>query len=312
MATRHQPLTIPAKRAGSGGLGRFLHANARYLLPAPAVVTLLLLCVFPVVYTLYMSGHAWSGSQVQAPEFVGLGNYVEALTADDRFWAAVWRTVVFTLAGLVLQVGLGVALAVLFNREFFGKGLLRTLYLLPFVATPAAIALIWMMLYNPAVGVLNFFLESVGLPKSQWAYSAATVLPSLILVDTWEHTPIVFLITLAGLATLPQDPYESAQIDGASGWQTFWHITLPLLRPTIAVAALFRAIDALKAFDIIYAMTQGGPGEASETLNIYVYYSAFQYFRFGYASSLLVLFFALILGVCLVIIKLRREAEAQG
>jgi len=287
-----------------------LHTHARYLLPAPAVVTIVLLCIFPVVYTLYMSLHSWTGSQVRAPEFVGLANYLEILTADKRFWAAVWRTALFTLGGLVLQVSLGVALAVFFHRDFLGRGLVQTLYLLPFVATPAAIALIWMMMYNPAIGVFNYFLETVGLPKSQWAYSAATVLPSLIIVDTWEHTPIVFLITLAGLATLPREPFESAQIDGATGWQSFWHITLPLLRPTIAVAVLFRAIDALKAFDIIYAMTQGGPGDASETLNVYIYYSAFQYFRFGYASSLLVLFFVLILGVCLIIIRYRRQVEA--
>ncbi|MHB1417433.1 MAG: carbohydrate ABC transporter permease [Chloroflexota bacterium] len=266
------------------------------------------LCIFPVVYTAYMGFHDWSGSRLVAPAFVGAQNYADILGGDERFWSSLWRTAIFTIGSLILQVTLGVGLALLFNREFWGKGLMRTLYLLPFVATPAAIALIWMMMYNPAVGVFNFLLSLVGIPGQQWTYGQGQVLAALVVVDTWEHTPLVMLICMAGLAALPQDPYESAQIDGASSWQQLIYITLPLLRPTIAVAALFRVIDALKSFDIIYVMTQGGPGFASETLNIYTFFAAFQYFRFGYASSLLVIFFAIILGVCLVIIKLRREA----
>lgn len=290
-------------------LGGLLHAHARWVLPAPAVVTIALLCAFPAAYTLYMSVHGWSGSQVRPPELVGALNYLEAVRDDERFRMAVGRTLLYTLGSLALQVPLGVALAVLFNREFLGKGLVRTLYLLPFVATPAAIALIWVLIYNPATGVLNYLLGLVGLPAGQWTYAADSALWALVVVDTWQHTPLVMLIALAGLASLPPEPFESAQIDGASPWQRFWHVTLPLLRPTIAVAALFRAIDALKAFDLIFAMTQGGPGEATETLNLYIYLAAFQYFRFGYASSLLMLFLALILGVCLVIIQGRRQSE---
>ena len=285
-----------------------LHPYARYVLPAPAVVTLVLLCAFPAAYTLYMSLHGWSGSQRTAPQFVGVLNYVEAFRDDERFRAATWRTILYTVGALAVQVPLGVALAVFFNREFLGKGFVRTLYLLPLVATPAAIALIWVLIYNPATGVLNYLLQLAHLPTGQWTYAAHSALWALVIVDTWQHTPLVMLIALAGLAALPADPYESAQIDGATAWQRFWYITLPLLRPTIAVAALFRAIDALKAFDVIFAMTQGGPGEATETLNIYIYLAAFQYFRFGYSSSLLMLFFALILGVCLVIIKARRQS----
>ena len=296
--------------SGAGrDLGGRLHRAAPLVLPAPAVITIALLCAFPAVYTLYMSFQAWTGSQIRPPEFVGFLNYLEAVRDDERFQMAIWRTVLYTAGSLALQVPLGVALAVFFNREFPAKGLVRTLYLLPFVATPAAIALVWVLIYNPATGVLNYLLELAYLPKGQWTYGAGSALWALVIVDTWQHTPLVMLISLAGLAALPQDPYESAQIDGASPWQSFWHITLPLLRPTVAVAALFRAIDALKAFDVIFAMTQGGPGEATETLNIYIYLAAFQYFRFGYSSSLLMLFFALILGVCLMIIKGRRQAE---
>ena len=301
-----------ARTLVAGGLSGFLDRNARWVLPAPAVVAIVALCVFPVAYTLYMSFHDWSGSRVAAPQFVAVKNYVDIFAGDERFWGSLWRTALFTVGALALQLTAGVGLALLFNREFFGRGLVRTLYLLPFVATPAAIALIWMMMYNPAVGVFNYLLSLIGITGQQWAYSQNQVLGALMIVDTWEHTPVIMLICLAGLASLPTEPYESAQIDGASGLQQLLYITLPLLRPTIAVAALFRAIDAIKTFDIIYVMTQGGPGLASETLNIYAFFAAFQYFRFGYASSLLVIFFAIILGVCLLIIKLRREAEVAN
>ena len=286
------------------------HSN--WILPAPALILLVLLCIFPVAYTLYMSFHKWSGSRIVGPEFLWFKNYIDLFTTDERFWGALWRTVVYTFGCLVFQLSAGLGLAVLFNREFFGRGLMRTLYLMPFVATPAAIALVWMMMYNPAVGVFNFFLGKLALPGQDWAYSRSQVLFALVIVDTWEHVPLVMLICTAGLASLPSEIYESAEIDGASRFQQFIYLTLPLLRPTIAVAALFRTIDALKAFDIIFVMTQGGPGYASETLNIYSYFAAFQYLRFGYASSLLMVFFVIILGVCLVIIKLRREAEAAN
>lgn len=281
-------------------------------MPAPAVIVLVLLFIFPFAYMLYMSINDWSGSMLVGPRFVALKNYVALITSDQRFLDALVRTLGFTVGALALQLVLGLALALLFNREFFGQGLVRTLYLLPFVATPAAIALIWMMMYNPAVGVLNYLLSLVHLPGQSFVYSQKQALAALLVVDTWEFTPLIMLICAAGLASMPVDPYESAQIDGANRWQQFIYITLPLMRPILAVAALFRVIDALKTFDIIYIMTNGGPGNATETLNIYLYFSAFQYLRFGYASALMVIFFALILGICLVIIKLRRNAETAN
>jgi multiple sugar transport system permease protein len=174
------------------------------------------------------------------------------------------------------------------------------------VATPVAIALVWMMMYNPTLGVMNYLVGLAGLGPYKWVSNAAIVVPALAVVDTWEWTPLITLITLAGLATLPLEPYESALIDGASAAQMFWRITLPLLRPTIIVALLFRAIDCLKTFDIIYVMTQGGPGFASETLNVYTFQVGLFYFHIGYASSLLVILFALVLAVSLILIKVRR------
>ena len=263
---------------------------------------------FPVAYTLYMSVHSWYASSLVSPSFNGLENFRRAFVDDDRFRNALWLTVYFTGLATALQLVLGVALALVLNRPFRGKGLVRSIFLLPMVATPVAIALVWMMMYNPTLGVMNYLVGLVGLGPYRWVSNAAIVVPALAIVDTWEWTPLITLITLAGLATLPIEPYESALIDGASPAQMFWRITLPLLRPTIVVALLFRAIDCLKTFDIIYVMTQGGPGFASETLNVYTFQVGLFYFHIGYASSLLVILFALVLGVSLLLIKVRRGA----
>jgi multiple sugar transport system permease protein len=177
------------------------------------------------------------------------------------------------------------------------------------VATPVAMGLVWMLIYEPTIGFANTLLKSLGLAPMLWLASTSQVIPSLVIVDVWEWTPMIALIVMAGLSTLPRDPYESADVDGASTWQKFVYITLPLLRPTIIVAVMLRLIDALKTFDIIYATTQGGPNMASETLNIYGYVLGFQYFKLGMASSLLVIFFAIVMGLTLAMIWIRKRME---
>lgn len=274
----------------------------------PAVVVVFVLMVFPVFYTVYMSLHSWFASSLTSPEFIGLQNFKRAFTQDERFRNAIWLTVYFTILATTLQLVLGIALALLLNRPFRGKGFFRSIFLMPMVATPVAIALVWMMMYNPTLGVMNYLVGLVGLGPYKWVSDVRFVIPALAVVDTWEWTPLITLITLAGLATLPLEPYESALIDGATPAQMFWRITLPLLRPTIVVALLFRSIDCLKTFDIIYVMTAGGPGFASETLNVYTFQVGLFYFHIGYACSLLVILFALVLGVSLTLIKVRRGA----
>src|SRR5574341_422384 len=164
----------------------------------------------------------------------------------------------------------------------------------------------FVMMYHPTLGVMNYLVSLVGLSPFKWTYSSSTALYAIALVDVWEWTPLIMLIALAGLAALPKEPYESALIDGASPFQCFWLITLPLLRPTLVVAILFRAIDALKTFDIIFVMTQGGPSNASETINILLFNQAFSYFNMGYASSMAVALFAIVMGASLILMKVRR------
>ncbi len=274
-----------------------------FVVPAGAVVGLVI--VLPWVFTLVMSVHEWKvGSD---PSFVGLDNYTR-LFADERFQWATLRTLIFTVLAVIFPMILGIAAAVTFQRRFAFRGLARTIFILPMMATPVAVALIWTMMFHPQLGVLNYLLTSVGLPPSAWSYDAVSVIPTLVLVETWQWTPLVMLIVLGGLASLPQDPYEAARLDGASAWQMFWHISLPLVWPHIVVALVIRTIDALKAFDTIYVISEGGPGTASETLNILLYSTAFKYYDMGYASAITVLFFILIMIVSLVLLSVRQKA----
>jgi multiple sugar transport system permease protein len=302
----------PSSRAVTSGLARVDRAAyryARWLFPAPAVLLVAAIIAYPIAYTVWMSLQEWFASSVTPPKFIGLANYQKIAGADVRFHQALVRTVYFTVLVVAAETVLGVAMALLFNREFWGRGLLRTLAILPMVATPTAIGLVFVMMYHPTLGVANYLLSVVGLPPFKWTYSSQTALYALALVDVWQWTPLIMLIALAGLASLPREPYEAARIDGASTLQAFRHVTLPLLRPAVVVAILFRAIDALKTFDIIYIITQGGPANATETINVLLFNQAFSYFNMGYASSIAVALFAVVMGASLILIKVRRTAS---
>src|SRR5215469_4203670 len=282
------------------------YARHYWAFAVPAAAIVLLVILFPWIFTIFMSLHDWKVSG--ATPFVGLANYAKMLV-DERFQWAIVRTVWFTAATVIVPVVLGVWAAVCFASQFRLRGLARTLFVLPMMATPVAIALVWTMMFHPQLGVLNYLLTSLGLPPSSWVYDSQTVIPTLEMVETWQWTPLVMLIVLGGIASLPQDPYEAAILDGASVWQMFRHITLLLVWPFIMVSAVIRLIDALKTFDTIYVITLGGPGTSSETLNILLYQTAFAYYDLGYGSAIVVVFFLLILLISLVLLRVRqREA----
>jgi multiple sugar transport system permease protein len=272
----------------------------------PAMIVVMAVIVFPWAYTIWMSLHEWKVGQ--APTFVGFANYMR-LPGDARFVESVWHTLVYTVLSVVLPVVLGTLAAVVFNNRFPLRGFIRGLFILPMMATPVAIALVWTMMFHPQLGILNYLLSLVGLPPSLWVFHPATVIPSLVLVETWQWTPLVMLIVLGGLSALPSEPYESAQIDGATPWQTFRHISLPMIMPFLFIAAMIRMIDAVKSFDIIFAITQGGPGSASETINLYLYSVAFVYYDVGYASAIVVVFFALIIALAGALLHLRQRTH---
>ncbi len=286
---------------------RWLERNIKYVFPLPAVLFVLVMMVFPIVYTLRLSFYEWSMSSLVPPQWIGLENYKTLLFSDPRFIASIWRTFVFTFAAVAVETVLGIGIALLFNPDFKGKNLLKTLFLLPMIATPVAIGLVWLLIFEPNIGFANKVLQILHLPPQLWLASPKQVLASLVIVDVWQWTPMIALVVLTGLTSLPTEPYEAAKVDGASRWQMLTKITLPLLQPTILVAVLLRSIDALKTFDIIYAMTGGGPDFNSETINIYSFVQGFSYFKLGMTSSLLMIFFVIVLGMSMLLVSARKR-----
>ncbi len=286
----------------------FFEKNLRYLFPLPAVIFVVVLMVFPVGYTFFLSFTDWSLTSGRPLSVVALKSYLQVLQ-EPRFLEALGRTFYFTFGSVIVEMVLGTVLALALNRTFKGKGVVKTLLLLPLVATPVAIGIVWNLFYDPTIGILNYVLSVLKLPQSGWVSDAKTVMPSLIIVDIWQWTPMITIIVLAGLAGLSSEPYESAMVDGANARQVLFRITLPMLMPTILTAVILRAIDALKTYDIIYAMTGGGPGYASENLNVLAFKYSFEYFRMGQSAVMLVFLFLIVLLFSLVVMRLRRAFE---
>ncbi|MDM9620547.1 sugar ABC transporter permease [Rhizobium sp. S96] len=272
----------------------------------PALIVIAAVIVFPWVFTLWMSVNSWTLGQAQV--FAGMDNYVR-LAGDMRFWESLWHTVLYTSLSVLAPLFLGTLAALIFDAQFPLRGFLRGIFVMPMMATPVAIALVWTMMFHPQLGVLNYLLSFIGIGPQEWIYNQSSVIPSLVMVETWQWTPLVMLIVLGGLAAVPREPYESAEIDGANVWQKFRYLTLPMIAPFLMTAVIIRSIDAVKSFDIIYAMTQGGPGTASETINIYLYNTAFSYYDIGYGSAMAVVFFILIVLLSFVLLMVRARAN---
>jgi multiple sugar transport system permease protein len=280
-----------------------------FLFIAPTLIVVGAVIIFPWLYTIWMSAFDWTiGSTAH---YIGLGNY-EKIFTSQRFGEAVLHTFYFTALAVIAPLVIGTWAAMVFHREFPFRGVLRGLFIMPMMATPVAVALVWTMMFHPQQGVLNYVLSLVGLPPSLWVYSPALVIPSLVLVEVWHWTPLVMLIVLGGRAALPTEPYESARLDGATEWQLFRYITLPLVAPFILVAAVIRTIDALKTFDTIYVITGGGPGTASETINIFLYLQAFAFYNIGTASAVVVVFFVIVLAMALLLLYVRERTKWTG
>lgn len=273
----------------------------------PTWLILGILIVPAAVYALYISFFSWSGSAATPPTFIGIGNYVKAVK-DERFWLALFRTFYYSGVSVIISIIVGFVFAILLNQKILGKEVFRSIVLLSMVSTPVAVALVWVIMYNPVSGIFNFFLEILGLPKQLWISDPNTVIPSISLVDAWQGIPLVTIILLAALQSLPTEPLEAAYIDGASNFQVLNKIIFPLLRPHFIAAMILRVVDSMKNFDLIYVMTGGGPGRASETLNLYTFLTGFFYFDFGYAAVLTIALFVIILVLSQVLTK-RRERE---
>lgn len=281
------------------GTRRQLHA-----LSVPAVAFTLLLIAFPFGYTVWLS--LQDVRMGGTPRYAGLDNYA-AMLADAEFWRGLRITFGLYALSLVLQLVLGTWIALLLHGAKRLSGVVRTLMISPFVLPPVVVGMMWLVILDPAIGAANWLLLQAGLPRSDWLASPLWVIPTVALIDTWQWTPYVALIVLGGLQGLPPNVYEAAQIDGASRARIFRRITLPLLLPTLVTAAILRSVDLLRFFDVIYITTQGGPGNASNTLNIYGFRKGFEFFEIGYASALMITLSTIVLGAVLVLTQARKR-----
>ncbi len=272
----------------------------RWLLLAPALTVIFGVFVYPLGYSLWMSGQAYN--IITPARFIGLRNYERILT-DDTFWHSAVVTLEFAITTFVTEVTLGFGMALLLERHTRGRGVMRSVILLPLLLTPVVEALNWRVILNYDFGIVNWLLGLVGIPKVNWVNDAALAMPALVTVEVWRVVGFEVLVFSAGLAALPQEPVESAQIDGASSWQQLVHLTIPMLMPLFVVVALSRSYELLQVFDIVYGLTGGGPGRATETLSFHIFNQMIADFQVGYASAAAYILFAMSLVLVLVIIK---------
>lgn len=261
-----------------------------WLLLTPALLIFAGLTLYPLGRTLALSLFATDYGFENA-KFVGFENFQE-LWGSRFFRQAVTNTVLFTVVSTVLEVAAGLGLALLLDRAFPGRTLIMTLLLAPFVLSTMVVTAIWRAWFHFDLGFLNNLLRAVGLPGVPWLFDPNLALWSIVLVDVWQTAPFAFLIIFAGLRLIPQDVYEAARVDGAGPWRRFRDMTLPLLAPYLFVAALLRSVDSFKLFDKVYAMTGGGPGQATETVSMFVYRQGFRFFDIGLASAAAVVMIA--------------------
>ncbi|MGH7807793.1 MAG: carbohydrate ABC transporter permease [Thermodesulfobacteriota bacterium] len=275
-----------------------------YIFLVPALFILAVVTVYPLFYVLWLSLHRRL-LIFDISKFIGLENYA-FLLRDDRFWNALYNTVYFTGVSVSLELILGLAIAMLLNGAFKGKGIMRSIILVPWVIPTVVSAKMWEWMYNPDFGILNYLLGV----NINWLGSPFWALNAAVFVDVWKTTPFVTLLLMAGLQTIPMDLYGAARVDGASNWYIFKRITLPLLKPMILIVLIFRTLDAFRVFDVIYVLTGGGPGNSTETLSIYAYKTLFQTLQFGYGSTLSVMVFLSVAVITLFYVKLlRRETD---
>jgi multiple sugar transport system permease protein len=257
---------------------------------------------------LTLSFHDWNVIRAGGWSWTGVGNYTTILFQDPYFRTA-FKVTIFYLAGTVpLQFGLGLFVALILHqitRKIIG--FLRTALIIPTIMTPIVVGIIWRLMYNPDLGMLNYFLTLFGFSPVNWTGMPGTALPSVMMADIWEWTPFMALIMLAGLQALPREPFEAAVVDGASSWQTLRYITLPLLSPAMLVALLIRLMDSFKTFDLIFVLTQGGPGMSTEILNYYTYRYGFKFFHLGYASALSWLLVVVVTIISMILIRTIRS-----
>ena len=278
-----------------------------WLFVLPTLILILAVTIFPTIYSFGLSLFKWEAT-LKAKPFIGLGNYVTAFN-DPRFLHAVWVTALLVVGGVLIEMVLGFLIAELLVTDPRPHRLMVALMLLPVMVMPVVVGYTWRLLWDAQYGPINQMIGwIIGHPfQYTWLAKPATALFAILVTEIWQWTPFMFLIFYAGLSTLDLELFDAAKIDGASTWGQFWFISIPLMRPIITVAVLIRALDAIKAFDLIYTLSGGGPGSSTETLSYYIYKVGFQFFRLGYGAALS---FILLIALSVLLTYLLRYLKA--
>lgn len=272
----------------------------------PSLIALLLVLAVPLVYSMITSFFDTNLKYRGLGDFVGLQNYIEVLK-DKYFLDSVKTTVVFTVCVVVMEFLTGLGIALLLNNITKARNFFFTIIIVPMMITPIAVGLIWRLLLHSDLGIVNYVLSLIGISGKAWLADSSIALKTVMFIDIWQNVPYMVLVILAGLVTLPTEPYEAAAIDGASRLQSFFNLTVPMMIPTFSVVLLLRTITALKTYDLIFVLTRGGPGTTTEVISYHIYQQAFRYLEIGKASAMSYLLLLMIVPVAFLFIKISRN-----
>jgi len=285
-----------------GGIMPNQRNKHRFILILPTGITLLAIAMVPLIYIGYRSFFQYNLAMPVGTHFIGIENYLRAF-GSSSFWNSVKITIKYLVLALPIQLLIGFGIALLLNKRFWGNNLAKVLLATPLVLSPAVMAIIWRLMFNPQTSLINHWISAFGLSAPNWLGAKSVALWSVIIIDSWQWLPFIWLILLAGLGEIPSPLYDAAQVDGASSYHIFRYITLPLLSSKILLILLFRGLLILKDFDKIFVLTGGGPAETTETLSLHTYFNAFWWFDIGYASALSVLYLLMVIAITTIIFR---------
>jgi multiple sugar transport system permease protein len=307
--------TLAAPRRMSSAFGRARsHVPAvpdkwlPFLFLVPSIIALAAIMAYPLGYSFWLSLYRYN--LISPRRYVGLQNY-RRIWQDEQVWNSLKVTFEFAIPVLTLNLVLGFGLALLIHHKARAKAFWRIIFSLPILLTPVVIGLNWRVLLNYDFGVVNYYLTKVGIDRQLWVNDARMAMPTLILVDAWQTTSFVILVLVAGLAALPEDLFEAAKVDGASIWQQIWSLTIPLLKPLFLVIIFFLSFELLRVFDIVWTLTRGGPGRATETISFHIYSRTFQSYALGYGAAMSYVLFIVSATISIILIKLIGTGSAQ-
>jgi multiple sugar transport system permease protein len=295
-------------------LERWKRRRVPILFVLPAALTLLAITVFPLIYELRLAFVSWELTTNAPPKFVALKNFGTILFQDQRFWSSMRVTLTLLVFGVAIELSLGTGLALLLNRLKRPRTLLVSLFLIPVMIAPVVAGFQFRMIYHDQFGPLNYLIEILTGGRWRgfaWIADPKIALFAVMMTDVWQWTPFLMLIVLAGLQSISVELYEAAEVDGASPWQAFWRVTLPLLLPVIIIGILIRALDSFKLFDIIYLVTGGGPGNVTETISFYTYLQGFKFFSLGYTAAMAFLQLIVITVIAQVFVRFQKRQTGR-